>query len=292
MGKPKVLFVYDHKYPHLWRDGLWAALKMLEKDFEIKWLNLDTAWNPSLNPIVIEECDFILGWGGFRSKVDSYIEIFKNYYPQVKTGLCLGGYASPAVGRAYNYDILFYETEWSKKWIEENALKSFVRPEEVNLIHAFGINSKIYNPGKHNYYGAIFDEIIYDYLSVGSFSYWKRQNLMLDKKGYRMVIGEIQKENYAESMDIISSLIAGGVAVSDMVEPKTLADIYRASKKVYIPAEEMGGGERAVLEARACGVPVEIMYDNKKLFELLTCPVWDEVYYKNQLKKGILECLK
>ena len=37
----KILFVFDHEYPHLWRDGLWAALKILEKDWDIEYLNLN-----------------------------------------------------------------------------------------------------------------------------------------------------------------------------------------------------------------------------------------------------------
>ena len=33
--------------------------------------------------------------------------------------------------------------------------------------------------------------------------------------------------------------------------------VYAASKRVLMAATDLGGGERVVLEARACGVPVE-----------------------------------
>ena len=76
-----------------------------------------------------------------------------------------------------------------------------------------------------------------------------------------------------------------------MVEPETLDKIYHAARCVYIPAEVGGGGERAILEARSCGISVEVENDNPKLKELLTCPIWDECYYAEQLRKGILSCL-
>ena len=77
-----------------------------------------------------------------------------------------------------------------------------------------------------------------------------------------------------------------------MVEPKKLMCLYNLASTVYIPADVMGGGERAVLEARACGRHVEVSEDNPKLQELLTCPIWDHHYYAYQLEKGILEALK
>jgi len=63
---------------------------------------------------------------------------------------------------------------------------------------------------------------------------------------------------------------------------------YNRAKIVYIPANIIGGGERAVLEARACGCKVEVEPDNPKLQELLNCPLWDTNYYTDQLVKGIL----
>lgn len=278
MNKPKILFVYDHKYPELWKDGLWAALKLLENDFDIVRLNLEVSKDASKKHLFYkDEFVFALGWGAFGGPVDKFLQD-----SQIKKkGLCLAGYANPPRGKILDYKIIFCETEWTKNWIHKNDIHF----NGASLLHAFGVNTDIY-------YDNVTSSVIWDYLSVGSFSLWKRQTLILNKKGNRMVIGEIQKENYAESFDIISNLLLGGVAVSDMVKPETLAEIYNVSKSVYIPADIMGGGERAVLEARACGVDVEIEGDNPKLKELLTCPIWDEYYYSEQIKKGILECLK
>jgi hypothetical protein len=175
------------------------------------------------------------------------------------------------------YDVLFYETEWYLPQIQQHK----------NVVRAFGINSDIYKP--------IPDAIkIWDWLTVGAFANWKRQYLLANKGGYRLAIGEIQKENLNESIDIIGDLLVDGVSVSDMVSPEKLVMIYNSSDRVYIPSDINGGGERAVLEARACGVSVEVEKDNPKLQELLTWKergkIPDQFFYADRLKAGVLSC--
>lgn len=263
----KILFVYDHKYPYLWKDGLWAALNLLEKDgFKIEKWNIaeesSYEWGEA-----DKDYDFILGWGAFRSSVDLRIQ----NEPE-KKGLCVAGNSFPPNSQS-KYDVLFYETEWYLPQIMSHK----------NAVHAFGVNTEIYKP--------IEDTVpIWDWTTVGSFSSWKRQEKLLEKGGYKLAIGEIQKENIQESGYIINKLLTGGVAISDMVEPEYLAKIYNSSEKIYIPADINGGGERSVLEARSCGRPVVVEFDNPKLKELLKSPIYDEYYYFDQLKKGILSC--
>ncbi len=192
-----------------------------------------------------------------------------------KKGLCLGGYAP--VSNARNYDIIFYETEWSKKWLLDQNVTT-------KLLHAFGVNKEIYRP-------LAFPQRIWTYITVGAFSNWKRQEKMLDKLGTRLAVGEIQMGNLEESANIALNLLVNGVAVSGMVKPEKLAELYNCSVRCYIPAELIGGGERAVLEARACGTEVEVEDDNPKLKELTQSLVWDQDYYASQLKEGILSCL-
>ena len=62
----KVLFVFDLKNTYNWKDGLYMALKLLEKDFDI------TYWNLSLLrkfPIALKHFDFILGWSSFDGEI-------------------------------------------------------------------------------------------------------------------------------------------------------------------------------------------------------------------------------
>lgn len=268
----RILFVYDLENEEMWHDGLKAAIDLLENDARVSRLDrLNLQKSESYNE---GSYDFVLGWGGFNSKVDNFLQR-KHSLDPVRKGLCLGGYGSVSKS-IKTYETIFYECEWARKWIEENH-------EDVPvLIHAFGVNDTIFfknNRGK--------DKKVYDYLSVGSYSYWKRFPLLLKKQGLRMVVGQIQKNNLSESFDILYDLVSQGVIVSDAVHPETLAMLYRQSKVVYMPCLEIGGGERGLLEARACGTAVEIEPDNQKLKELLTCPIWDSKYYAGQLKKGI-----
>jgi hypothetical protein len=276
----KILFVYDHKYPEIWRDGLWASLNLLEKQgFEIWRENLQV----ERDMIIEGEWDFILGWGAFNSSVDR--ELQKPLYKNNKKGLCVAGNSFPPEGLE-NYNVCFYETNWTLK----EYLGPYINKHpgiKTELVHAFGINSDIYK--------IIPDAIkIWDWLTVGSFSLWKRQYLLTSKAGYRLAIGEIQKENLNESIDIIGDLLVDGVSVSDMVSPEKLVMIYNSSDRVYIPSDINGGGERAVLEARACGVSVEVEKDNPKLQELLTWKergkIPDQFFYADRLKAGVLSC--
>lgn len=171
------------------------------------------------------------------------------------------------------YNVLFYETAWYRSTIEQHP----------NIVHAFGVNTSIFHKMNYPRY--------WDYITVGAFADWKRQGYMAEKTGRRLAVGQVQRNNLKESLGIVAHLVGEGVCVSDSVSPEELAIMYNMSKTVFIPAASLGGGERAVLEGRACGCDVEIKPDNLKLAELVTSPIWNEDYYASQLKKGIDSCL-
>lgn len=252
----KVLFVSDYKYEV--KDGLWQAINILGFD----------RFNIGDDIPNFKEYDFLLGHGAFHSKVDMLLRTLPN-----KKGLCIGGNVHPQDTDCY--DVLFYETEWVKNFLK---LKG-------NLVHAFGINTDIFNDYKNKY-------AFIDYLSVGALAKWKRHHLLKNRYGRRFVVGEVQKDNISESMEIITDLLKNGVAIIPQQPTRYLSDLYNSTTTVYVPADIYGGGERAVLEARACGCKVEIEDDNPKLKELLTSPIWDENYYAEQLKKGINLCVQ
>ena len=269
-SKQKILFIYNHKYSNLWRDGLWSALKILDEDFDIDRYNL---YEENYELVFdFKKYDFILGWGAFGSPVDQAMTTIKDKIKKVSLGLCLAGNATP-VPTPSVYDVIFYETEW----VKNNYLSDVKGPE---LVHAFGVNTDVYNKWEEA-------PLIWDWLSVGSFSYWKRHERMIAKSGTKLVIGEIQRDNWQESFDIISNLLLAGVGVSDMLYPTKLRNIYNCSGTIYVPADINGGGERCTLEARACGRPIEVEKDNPKLEELVNGPLYDHHYYAEQLKKGI-----
>lgn len=272
----KILFIYDIEDEVYWKDGLWAAIKLLQKSYRIEWWNIA---RPAKNAD-LSDVDFVLGWGAFSSPVSRVLETIPR-----KKGLCLGGYALPPKGAAVLLDAIFYETDWSLEWLKDGPLQQI--PKDVQLFHAFGTNTDIYGPNPSNN-----NTKIWDYISVGAFATWKRQDKISAKSGTRLAVGQIQKKNLNESVDILGELLLSGVMVSDMVPPETLVKLFHASKTCYIPANVMGGGERAVLDARACGIDVEVESDNPKLLELTKSEIWDHHYYAAQLQKGIELCLK
>lgn len=274
--KPKLLFVYEHKHPEwLVADGLWSALGVLEKDFEIKRYNIGL--EKALGPITLlnpDKHNFILGWGAFGSAVDGFIKRSKSV-TGIPSGLCIAGNATPTEG-AEKYDVLFYETDW----INNNYL-----PSHPNKVKAFGINTDIFSKP------TIATPIVWDYIGVGAFASWKRWEKMVDKKGIRLVVGEVQEGNLEESMDIITHLVINGVMVSPQVSPFDLVNYYSYARTLYMPSDIYGGGERTVLEARSCGLNVEIEPDNEKLKELLTCEIPSHIEYAEILKTNILKLI-
>lgn len=267
MSKTKILFLYDHPNPDMWLDGLSAALDVLEEDFEINRINL------SEKPFIVDmmHSDFVLGWGGFGSMVDLAI----NMPSTIKKGLCVGGNALPPTN-AYNYDVLFYETKWYRPQIDFHP----------NIVQAFGVNTDIFSPVD------IPTPVVWDYIGVGSFASWKRWEKMAGKQGNKLVVGEYQLNNEQESLNIVRHLVSNGVMVSGMVNPYDLANLYHYSRTLYMPSDIYGGGERSVLEARSCGLQVEIEQDNDKLKELVELEkIPSHIDYAAQLKKGIMSVL-
>ena len=268
--KPKILFVYESNHPIVVKDGLWTALDVLESTFEIERINI--ADDPKLD---IPGFDFVLGWGGFCSKVDDLLQNYKNNRVGFKIGLCLAGNVYPH--GIQEYDLVFYETKWVRDFV---GLKYM----DCELIQAFGYNDLVYKD-----LGITVKDI--DYLGVGAFARWKRWEKFLDKKGSRRVIGEFQQGNPVESQEIWDLLEKDGVLCKDMVKPELLNLEYNRAKTVYIPADIYGGGERAILEARACGCKIEIEPDNPKLKEVMNMPLWTQVDYAKKLKEAICELL-
>jgi len=268
--KPKILFVYDHAKPEWWQDGLSAALTLLEEDFEIERYNLATD-----NPPAVVNPDFLLVWGAIGSEQVHWARSMA----VSKKGICVAGNATPADEITMReWDVVFHETEWIKK----SYLRGVSGPK---LVKAFGVNADLFSPP------TIPMPIVWDFIGAGAFADWKRWPLMSAKAragAWCLVVGEYQEGNERESINIVRTLLRDSVMVSNQVSPLDLVNLYYWSRALYMPADINGGGERAVLEARACGLQVEIQNDNPKLQELLELeqvPTHHE--YAAALKAGI-----
>lgn len=251
-----LVFIYESRHPIEVKDGLTTSLEALRDTFNVKKINIAT------DNALFSKDAFVLGWGAFGSSVDRLVRQFPN-----KKGLCIGGCAEPY--QINDYDVLFYETKWFRDKIKFHP----------NIVHAFGIDTSVY-------YDMNVERDV-DYLGVGAYALWKRWDKFVGLKGKRRVIGEYQQGNPDESQQIWDMLESDGVVCKDMMPAQTLNCEYNRAKTVYIPATLMGGGERAVLEARSCGCRVKVEDDNPKLQELLNCPVYDIAYYTKQLKEGL-----
>ena len=118
-----------------------GAMQLLRRDFSVSMINVEPAepgGDLSDMRIKIPEWDFILGWGAFGSPTDAVMQHLFRAGHRSPRGLCIGGNAVPPpdnVGEIY--DVLFYETEWYRPFIEHHR----------RIRRAFGINTNIYRPG-------------------------------------------------------------------------------------------------------------------------------------------------
>jgi len=252
----KILFLYDQRHPYKWKDGVWRAIKELEKNNTVVWNNL------IFEPPSKDYFDVAIGRGDWNGIVEKSLRFINS---NKKALYICGNVQTPET--ADFYDTLFYENEIQLNQIKHHHNKHF----------AFGVNTELNIPLK--------TEILWDYTTIGAFATWKRQEYLINKTGNRLAVGEIQHNNLNESMHIIGRLLLDGIMISDQVDAETLVKIYNSSKIIYIPASIEGGGERAVLEARACGREVEIENDNYKLKKLLDGPIYDHLFIYSQFLK-------
>jgi glycosyltransferase involved in cell wall biosynthesis len=167
------------------------------------------------------------------------------------------------------YHILFYETYWYYNYAKLDR--------HPHAFHAFGVDTSVMRP--------VNLEKKYDVLFVGDITEHKRPLKILEKTGKKLCVGFKSKPELCQQLEL------GGVEIMDFIKYEELAILYNSSKSCFIPCVTHGGGERAVLEARACGVPVEICSDNPKLAELMTSQIYNSEYYAKQLYNGIHEYL-
>lgn len=256
-----------------WHDGFTEAIKKLKQDYDTSIIYFEESNSAKLIDS-INQLDFLIVKSGWRSAMDYFL---RNHREEIRPYLGLMISASnhgPSKAEQAFYDVVWYETEWYRN-------KSVRHP---NAFHGFGIDTEVMRPN---------DKIgkAYDIITVGAPRKYKRFEKLLLKKGKRILVGDLKNKD-AHSDQLIGQLEQNGVVIEDFQNYEALSKKYQASKLCYIPCELHGGGERALLEARACGLEVEIEPDNPKLKELLSSPIWDANYYYIQLKKGIESVVK
>ena len=210
--------------------------------------------------------------------------------------LVSGSYHPPSIEALFFYDLLFYEVFW----YESRALY-----DHPLVAHAFGIDRRVMTAAGGGAgggtgaakaaNGTVVGEgegegegEVWDYIFVGAFGDHKghkRPTLLAKKSGKRLAIGK--NSGSEEAVEAVAELEAAGVVVREQVPYGELAALLRRAGTVYVPDDFLGGGERAVLEARSLGVRVEVESDNPKLQELIASPIYDHAYYAAQLDYGM-----
>ena len=247
-----------------WVDGFTSGINTIKDFFDIEYINLYEN-RPTVD--YLNNFDFILVKSNWNWVPDNFLrKELKGIL--AKKGIVISGVNHPPeIQEMQFYNVLWHQTYWYKEKIKNHP----------NVYHAFGIDTDVMKPS------GVYKDI--DWLSIGAFLPHKRYDLFLKHKGKKVIVGDA---SYSESKKIIDLLKKEGIETQDFVHYEELRDTINRSKNVHLPAGVNGGGERAVLESRACGVNVLVEEDNPKLKELTQSPIWSHKHYGSQIKKGIL----
>lgn len=168
-------------------------------------------------------------------------------------------------------DLVFCEDKWSQKEFRKRG---------VNAKIAFGINTK-------TYYKIPNIKKEWEYIYPAAFAGWKRHDLFIEKvtdeAARSLCVGEMQEHE----KHIYEKCMKYNITVMPKVPPYVVNWLYNQSEKVYLPADIMGGCQRAVWEAKHIGLQVEVAEDNPRLLEMLEQPVKTEEDYLQDVLKEI-----
>lgn len=239
-----------------WRDGLRAAIEIIEKDHQVDWYLDKKLPNPS-------EYDFILVWDDSNTRVVDLLGLHTT-----RMGLCLT--TDPAnITNLSNFDVVYCES---------NPVFEDVKKHGIRAIKAFGTDTNFFTP----------DDTVKDieYFYPATFSPWKNQKEIAYLGDKLLCVGTMQPDGQEE----LDACREAGVQIKIGYYPaEEIRDLYRRSKKVIIPA--VHGSERTVLEAKAMGIPIETTPStNHKTLSLIDKDIKDftSEKYAEALLKGIL----
>lgn len=218
-----------------WEDGLALAMKLIEKEHHVSYIEpFDD----------LDGYDALIYWespctiNGPNAHHYNAVRL----HPTPKILLFSGG---PVDARwVEGFDIICVESQINKD--EFKALG-------VDTVTAFGINHKLFRPL----------EVKKKWKAIhhGTCASWKRQWLLPQTFGADSVlVGRHQKEdphpfNYSREL---GATILEEQKGNELVKTLCSADVLVQSSEFW------GGGQRATLEAMACGVPVICMEDSPK----------------------------
>lgn len=235
----KIAFVWQgisqEKIFNQWNDGLRVAIDLISKEHEVSF---HEPWDD------IVDVDFILYWEApctmNGQNAPHYNKVRLN---PIKKALCFAG--GPIKKEwVEGFDLLFLESKINEGECDALGIK---------WRHAFGINDKVfkYKPTEKKWDGML----------QGTCASWKRQWLIgeaLKEKGLLCGRGQ-DSDPYP-----FNKCREEGVTILPEQPAKEVAKLINSSHTVVNPCDYWGGGQRATLEAMACGVPVVCCTDSPK----------------------------
>lgn len=239
--KLKIAFIWqglDGRYGYMWKDGLAAAMKLIEETCDVHYYDFPLVGIHEFEP------DIVLYWespvtlrGKDQANYQSVIDL-----PYKKALLFAGGPVDRQI--CHGFDLYFVESKISEE--EFNALG-------LPWKRAFGVNTQIFKPMNL--------EKKRDGIIQATFAGWKRHELFADALGENgMAVGRLQESD----RNGYNRCIERGVEVLEEQTPERVAELINESYTVVNTAEYWGGGQRCTLEAMACGIPVIVMKDSPK----------------------------
>ena len=253
-------------YPN-WRDGLRAALEVIEQKHEVKWiLGEKTPTTTS---------DFILFWGDSNCEFFNGIEKYRGKKAIILT-------TDPHnIDNLKKLDVVYCESE---------PVYQAVRMHGIRAIKAFGTDTKFYQPQGGKKEASFF--------YPATFSPWKRQSAIAHLGESLVCVGTVQpdgKEEFNKCKEQRVQIIEG------YFEPEKIRQLYDVSRYVPIPA--IHGSERTCLEAMSMNILPVVNPENKRTISYIEEYIksgyfeprdfvlanYSEQIYAKQIMKGISE---
>lgn len=232
---------FDGKYGQ-WNDGLCAAMKLIEKEHEVQYLDTTrlseiTAFNP----------DFVLYWEAACTYAGKDRENYWNVQdlPYRKALLFAGGpIKAEWLG---GFDLFFVESE-----INEQEFEALGLPWR----RAFGVNTQIMQYQKQ--------PKVFDGTMQATCASWKRPWLLAEALHEKaLIFGRYQE---SDPIGFMRSREQNALVLPEQ-SAEGVASFLNASHTVVNCSEYWGGGQRCTLEAMSCGVFPIVMEDSPKNIE-------------------------